>query len=59
MAQRHLNRLVVQDGRVILEERLLSGSAGRARLVAQGPDGSIYIGNDAGQLLRLTRCERR
>jgi len=59
MAQRHLNRLVVREGHVLLEERLLYGSAGRVRLVAQGPGGSIYIGNDAGQLLRLTPCDRR
>ncbi len=53
MGQRHLNRLVVRDGRVVLEERLMNRQAGRVRLVAQGPDGYIYIGNDDGQLLRL------
>lgn len=54
MAQHHLNRLVIQDGHVVLEERLMYGKAGRVRLVAQGPDGLIYIGNDDGQLLRLS-----
>jgi glucose/arabinose dehydrogenase len=29
------------------------GQVGRVRLVAQGSDGFIYIGNDDGQLLRL------
>jgi len=53
MAQHHLNRLVIQDGRVVVEERLMYGKVGRVRLVAQGPDGFIYIGNDDGQLLRL------
>jgi aldose sugar dehydrogenase len=53
MAQRHLNRIVVSNGRVVLEERLMNRLAGRVRLVAQGPDGFIYIGNDDGQLLRL------
>jgi len=37
----------------VVEERLMYGKAGRVRLVAQGPDGLIYIGNDDGQLLRL------
>ena len=45
--------LLVRDGRVVLEERLMNRQAGRVRLVAQGPDGYIYIGNDDGQLLRL------
>lgn len=53
MSQKHLNRLVVKDGKVVVEERLMYGKAGRVRLVAQSPDGFIYIGNDDGQLLRL------
>jgi glucose/arabinose dehydrogenase len=53
LVQHHLNRLVIEDGHVVLEERLMYGKAGRVRLVAQGPDGFIYIGNDGGQLLRL------
>lgn len=53
MRQHHLNRLVVKDGHVVVEERLMYGQVGRVRLVAQGSDGFIYIGNDDGQLLRL------
>ncbi len=53
MAGHHLNRLVVQDGRVVVEERLMNRQAGRVRLVAQSPDGFIYIGKDDGQLWRL------
>jgi glucose/arabinose dehydrogenase len=53
MRQHHLNRLVVKDGHVVVEERLMYGQVGRIRLVAQGSDGFIYIGNDDGQLLRL------
>jgi glucose/arabinose dehydrogenase len=53
MAQRYLNRLVIVEGHVVLEERLMYGKAGRVRLVAQGPDGLIYIANDDGQLIRL------
>ena len=53
MAQRCLDRLVLRDGHVVLEERLMSAQAGRVRLVAQGPQGQVYIGNDDGKLLRL------
>jgi glucose/arabinose dehydrogenase len=53
MSQHHLNRLIIADGHVVLEERLIYGKFGRIRLVAQGPDGFIYLGNDDGQLLRL------
>lgn len=53
MGQRHLNRIVVEEGRVVLEERLLNRKVGRVRLVAQSPNGYIYIGCDDGKLLRL------
>jgi glucose/arabinose dehydrogenase len=53
MAGRNLTRLVVQEGRVAVEERLMNRQAGRIRLVAQSSDGFIYVGNDDGQLLRL------
>jgi aldose sugar dehydrogenase len=57
MAGHHLSRLVLQDGHVIVEERLMNGKSGRVRLVAQSNDGFIYIGNDDGQLLRLRPAE--
>jgi aldose sugar dehydrogenase len=57
MAGHHLNRLGVQDGRVVVEERLMNRQAGRVRLVAQSPDGFIYIGNDDGQLWRLRSAD--
>ena len=53
MAGRNLTRLVIQDGRVVVEERLMNRQSGRVRLVAQSPDGYLFIGNDDGQLLRL------
>lgn len=53
MGQRHLSRLVVRDGRIVVEERLMNRQRGRIRLVAEGPDGLIYVGNDDGELLRL------
>ena len=53
MARLHLNRLVLADGQVVLEERLLPVTAGRVRFVVQGPDGLIYFGNDNGEIRRL------
>lgn len=57
MARGHLNRLVVQDGRILHEERLPAGKRWRVRLVRQGPDGAVYLGTDAGYLLRITPAE--
>jgi glucose/arabinose dehydrogenase len=57
MSGHHLSRLVVQEGHVVVEERLMNGKSGRVRLVAQSSDGFIYIGNDDGQLLRLSPIE--
>ena len=54
MAATHLNRLVVRNGRVVLEERLLYPGIGRVRLVEEGPDGAIYVGSDGGGISRLT-----
>lgn len=53
MGRTHLNRLVIRDGRVVLEERLLFAVAGRIRMVEEGPDGSIYIGSDGSGISRL------
>jgi glucose/arabinose dehydrogenase len=57
MARGHLNRLVLRKDRVLHEERLPAGKRWRVRLVRQGPDGSVYLGTDAGYLLRLTPVE--
>lgn len=54
MAQRHLNRLVVRDGRVLHEERILGDQEWRIRMVEEGPDGSVYLGTDSGLLVRLS-----
>ena len=52
---RHLSRLVLQDGRVVGEERLLKDLGQRIRDVREGPDGWLYVLTDdsEGQLLRL------
>jgi glucose/arabinose dehydrogenase len=51
-----LVRLELQGHRITGEERLLAGTFGRIRDVAQGPDGYIYLLTDApdGKLIRIT-----
>ena len=53
LALTHLNRLVVADGKVVREERLLADRKWRVRNVCQGPDGYLYLGVDGGMVLRL------
>ena len=52
---RYLSRLVVQDGRVVREERLLTDLGQRVRDVREGPDGLLYLLTDDrnGRLLRV------
>jgi len=49
----HINRLVIEDNRVIHEERLLEDKAWRVRFVQSGPDGYLYFGVDKGMIMRL------
>lgn len=51
-----LIRLVVENDRVVGEERLLTDRAARIREVVQGPNGALYLltDGDEGKLLELT-----
>lgn len=53
MVLMHLNRLVIQDNKVVKEERLLTDKNWRVRSVKQGPDGYLYLGVDGGKILRI------
>jgi glucose/arabinose dehydrogenase len=53
LALTHLNRLVLRDGKVVHEERLLADRKWRVRVVRQGPDGFLYVGVDGGMILRI------
>ncbi|MBO0322308.1 PQQ-dependent sugar dehydrogenase [Muricauda sp. CAU 1633] len=53
MAKTHLNRLVLKNGKIIHEERLLEDFGKRIRVVRQGPDGHLYIGVDGGAIYKL------
>ncbi len=53
LVQRMLNRSVIEDNRVIHDEKLLV-NIGRVRTVKVGPDGFLYIlTEDTGLLVRL------
>lgn len=51
----HLNRLEIENGRVVGEERLLEDKGWRIRDVRSGPDGFLYLLTDEsdGKLVRL------
>ena len=53
LAHTHLNRLVIEEGRVIHEERLLDDHNWRIRGVGSSPNGDIYFGSDDGFVRRI------
>lgn len=56
LSSQALIRLIVENNRVVGEERLLTDRQERIREVVQGPDDALYLLTDGGkgQLLRLT-----
>lgn len=54
-----LVRLVVENDRVVGEERLLTNLESRIREVVEGPDGAVYLLTDEedGKLLKLVPGE--
>jgi glucose/arabinose dehydrogenase len=52
---RYLDRIVLKDGKVVREEKLLQDLKQRIRDVREGPDGLLYVLTDEaeGQLIRL------
>lgn len=53
LALTHLNRLELDDDRVVHEERLLTDRKWRVRVVRTGPDGNVYLAVDGGLVVRL------
>lgn len=49
----HLVRLVIENNKVVGEERLLTGEQQRFRDVTQGTDGALYAVTDQGRLYRI------
>ena len=53
LAGQHISRLVIEDGRVLYEERLLESESQRFRDILSHPDGSLYAVTDVGRLYRI------
>ncbi len=51
----HIARLVIENNKVVGEERLLSEESQRFRDVTQGNDGALYAVTDQGRLYRIAR----
>jgi glucose/arabinose dehydrogenase len=51
----HIVRLVIEDNRIVGEERLLAGESQRFRDITQGSDGALYAITDQGRLYRIDR----
>lgn len=49
----HIARLVIEDNKVVGEERLLTDEAQRFRDVQQGKDDALYAVTDGGRLYRI------
>lgn len=49
----HIARLVIENNKVVGEERLLAGEQQRFRDVMQGNDGALYAITDQGRLYRI------
>ena len=51
----HVARLVINDNKVVGEERLLAGEGERFRAVIQGKDGALYAVTDGGKLYQVKK----
>ncbi|MDW7656620.1 MAG: PQQ-dependent sugar dehydrogenase [Bacillota bacterium] len=49
----HIARIVLEDGRVVAEERLLADEGQRFRDIGEGTDGALYAVTDSGRLYRI------
>lgn len=56
LVQKHIARLMIRDGKVIGEERLLEDENQRIRDVLVGNDGSLYAISDEGRLYQLKKA---
>lgn len=59
LKEKHIARLVIENDRVVGEERLLTDLGERVRDVAIGPDGAVWAITDEndGKLVRLAAAE--
>ena len=55
LSGQHIVRLVIENNKVVGEERLLANEGQRFRDVGQGRDGAIYAVTDEGRLYRIAK----
>jgi glucose/arabinose dehydrogenase len=55
LSGQHIARLVIEDNKIVGEERLLAGESQRFRDITQGSDGALYAVTDQGRLYRIDR----
>ena len=49
----HIARLVIENNKVVGEERLLANEGQRFRDITEGKDGALYAVTDQGRLYRV------
>lgn len=56
---KHLARLVIENDKVVGEERLLTDLEQRLRTVIEGPDGNLYVSTDEdeGMIVRIRKAD--
>lgn len=55
LSSMHIARLIIEDNKVVGEERLLEGEHQRFRDVTQGKDGALYAVTDQGRLYKVDK----
>lgn len=55
LSGQHIIRLIIENNKVVGEERLLSDKNERWRCMATGKDGAIYAATDSGKLYKLAK----
>ncbi|MGZ8509698.1 MAG: PQQ-dependent sugar dehydrogenase, partial [Chitinophagaceae bacterium] len=55
LSSMHIARLIIENNKVVGEERLLADEGQRFRDITQGKDGALYAVTDNGRLYRIGR----
>ncbi|CAL1519048.1 PQQ-dependent sugar dehydrogenase [Chitinophaga sp. MM2321] len=55
LSSTHIARLIIENNKVVGEERLLTGEGQRFRDITEGKDGALYAITDMGRLYRISK----
>ncbi|MET7000474.1 PQQ-dependent sugar dehydrogenase [Chitinophaga defluvii] len=55
LSSMHIARLIIENNKVVGEERLLAGEEQRFRDITEGKDGALYAVTDMGRLYRIAK----